>query len=1449
MLVEKSNVRKICGYLAILLMLSLTFGPFFNYFKFPEKVKANASTTWTKYGSNPVLSDSEMYYQRVVKVGDTYHLWTENLEGISRRLYHYTSADGLTWSSKTQCTDPSGAVSNVHEPSVIYDSSDSKFKIWYESVGGASYIGYRSSSDGVVWSAESSTSFTFHIWENNGLYAPVVIKDGDTYKMWYQAFTSMVGEDGDKRIDYATSTNGTTWDNTQNLGQVTFDGSTANNIVLTVGTSGQWDDNSIYSHDVIKNSDNTYEMWYSAENGDNYYKIGYSTSADGVTGWMTNKSEDNPILSPGIITDWDWDGVLFPTVIEDGTTYRMWYRNAAGTKMGYATAPAVDSGDHTAPTITNITSDAMNGSYNAGDTIDIDVTFSENITSTGNVIITLETGDTDRTCTLTVSNAASGSCNYTVMAGDTSSDLNVLSVAGTISDQASNPMVSFTPATNLSANKDIVIDTTNPTISFTTNDYYNSDNWLGSISGTASDTGSGVSQSRLTVQRSSDSKYWDGDSWETSSTWLTATGTTSWSYSLASSNLTNGSGYKVIARSTDAAGNNSANVSDLFMYNSQNWVKFPTNPIRGLYNIGTFFGNLMAWILGEEDLSAPTEEERMFNNSSIMYGSVMRGTVSDIIIASKLNTQAVKGVFKDADFQSGDINGYGIWFSKDNGIYLAVSPNGSDWLLINNYEDINIGNLDEISGDPVMTLGASGSFDDYAIFEPHVIWDDTAEKYKMWYAAMSDVSTNSIGYAESTDGVTWTNRQQVLTTGLSAPRWDYGLVRNPRVIQVSATEYKMWYVGNNIKYPDAGWNSGWQIGYATSTDGINWTKSESNPVLTKGTNPDWDYANTWGFDVLKRGSIYEMFFSGNGSDTHYKIGHAYSEDGVAWKKYSSNPIINVGGDGAWDEDAIFSPMVAYDSTNNAYEMFYFGRNVDSKYNLGFATMNAAADATKPYTTMVIPGSAEGFVSDTEWPNSMLGMAYDSRGINTVDVQVTYESSGTTYYWNGATWTVLESWNEAMPILGYLFWKYDLNKTNLIGGTTYTITARATDAYGNVETNLADDSRAGFTYDDSAPSSPAVYDGLSGADIGSVESLSTLSAHWDAASDPESGIDEYQYAIGTTPGGTDVVNWTWVEAGQSITKNGLSLAVDQTYYFSVRAENGAYTLGAAGNSNGQTVVDLTAPTITMAGYPSTLTNNARPEFTGSTVDLMTNISKIEYKVDDGLWTMVGSSYSAKSANYNLASPLLSDGQHTMYLRSSDLKDNISQAASYTFTVDTQAPQAPVISSPASGQTLTNSTPTFEGTAEVNSTILLTVSGDTKSYTTNADSSGKWSFTIPSGDALSAGQHSLEAKAQDSAGNISTASTANFSVEPTQTATSVGGANDNIALTASTVTPTPTISVTPSATVVSPITQSSPVDQKQTANKNIVYLWLYILAILAILIIIAVWLYKRFYGKST
>jgi len=127
------------------------------------------------------------------------------------------------------------------------------------------------------------------------------------------------------------------------------------------------------------------------------------------------------------------------------------------------------------PTVTAVNSTTADGSYKVGDTISIQVTFSESVIVTGTPQLTLETGSTDR-----VLNYASGSgtssltFTYTVQSGDTSADLDYASTSalalngGSINNSAGNTGVLTLPSLgasgSLSANKAIAIDTTLPTL-------------------------------------------------------------------------------------------------------------------------------------------------------------------------------------------------------------------------------------------------------------------------------------------------------------------------------------------------------------------------------------------------------------------------------------------------------------------------------------------------------------------------------------------------------------------------------------------------------------------------------------------------------------------------------------------------------------------------------------------------------------------------------------------------------------------------------------------------------------------------------------------------------------------------------------------------------------------------------------------------------------------------
>ena len=95
--------------------------------------------------------------------------------------------------------------------------------------------------------------------------------------------------------------------------------------------------------------------------------------------------------------------------------------------------------------------------------------------------------------------------------------------------------------------------------------------------------------------------------------------------------------------------------------------------------------------------------------------------------------------------------------------------------------------------------------------------------YRMWYTGQAN-GHSAIGYATSSDGVVWKRMSDKPVLSPDQP-WEKVAVMCPDVIWDDKTKlYKMWYSGGEQYEPDA-------IGYATSPDGMVWTKREDNPVF------------------------------------------------------------------------------------------------------------------------------------------------------------------------------------------------------------------------------------------------------------------------------------------------------------------------------------------------------------------------------------------------------------------------------------------------------------------------------------------------------------------------------------------------------------------------------------------------------------------------------------------
>jgi len=227
----------------------------------------------------------------------------------------------------------------------------------------------------------------------------------------------------------------------------------------------------------------------------------------------------------------------------------------------------------------------------------------------------------------------------------------------------------------------------------------------------------------------------------------------------------------------------------------------------------------------------------------------------------------------------------------------------------------------------VLDKGVAGKFDVTHVSYSTVLKEEGT--YKMWYTGHNGTSWAGIGYATSPDGINWTKQNSgnaVLT--VTAGKFDSGGVISPTIINDNGT-YKMWYAGYNGTYWDG-------IGYATSPDGIAWTKQNSgNAVVPQGSNPSFDYPHIYMPNVIKDGDIYKMWYSGNNGSV-VTTGYATSLDGITWTKYVNNPVMTNSA-GKFDSTNVYTPNVVYDGTK--YIMFYSGYNGTTwKWDgIGYAT--------------------------------------------------------------------------------------------------------------------------------------------------------------------------------------------------------------------------------------------------------------------------------------------------------------------------------------------------------------------------------------------------------------------------------------------------------------------------------------------------------------------------------
>lgn len=203
----------------------------------------------------------------------------------------------------------------------------------------------------------------------------------------------------------------------------------------------------------------------------------------------------------------------------------------------------------------------------------------------------------------------------------------------------------------------------------------------------------------------------------------------------------------------------------------------------------------------------------------------------------------------------------------------------------------------------------------------------------------------------------WRARPEPVLTRGPAGSWDSGDVLNPSVVR-DGEIYRNFYSGYDGKT--------WRTGEAVSEDGILWRKKglrssaangsavmfrgrlcyygqagepvrielDSKPVLEPGPYGSWDERGVADPYVMEAGGKLYLYYLGMDRARRQRIGVAMSTDGVHWVKLRANPIVELGGYGAFDENGLGEPAVW--AANGFYWMLYTGRSRTERRKLALA---------------------------------------------------------------------------------------------------------------------------------------------------------------------------------------------------------------------------------------------------------------------------------------------------------------------------------------------------------------------------------------------------------------------------------------------------------------------------------------------------------------------------------
>ena len=246
------------------------------------------------------------------------------------------------------------------------------------------------------------------------------------------------------------------------------------------------------------------------------------------------------------------------------------------------------------------------------------------------------------------------------------------------------------------------------------------------------------------------------------------------------------------------------------------WVKAPRGPVLG-GDLGTCFD---VSVLKEGDTYRMWFSWRPKRGVALVESrDGVAWSEPTIVLAPNDRTDWEADINRPVVIKQGGL--YRMWYTGQakgrSWIGHATSADGKSWK--------------RASDRPV--LSADQPWEKVAVMCPHVLFDEPAGLYRMWYSGGEQYEPDAIGHATSRDGLTWLKHgANPVFRPDPALDWERDRVTACQVIR-HGDGYLMFYIG--FRDRDHA-----QIGLARSADGLTgWVRHPANPIIRPGLGK-WD---------------------------------------------------------------------------------------------------------------------------------------------------------------------------------------------------------------------------------------------------------------------------------------------------------------------------------------------------------------------------------------------------------------------------------------------------------------------------------------------------------------------------------------------------------------------------------------------------------------------------------